>query len=663
MVKKAVKRGQIDLWKTASRWQRAWKVQKAFEADANTDRPKFFLTFPYPYVNGQPHIGHLYTFLRVESFARYKRMRGFNVLFPQAWHATGAPIDTAAGRVRGKDEVQIKALKAMGIPDEEIPKFVEPMHWIKTFSKAWERDLRGIGASIDWRRNFITTDLNPRYSKFISWQFRTLKKKGFVAKGKHPVVWCPKENVPVGDHARAEGEGEVPQEFLLFKHKLDDGRYLVSATLRPDTTLGITNLFVHPDFEYLEAEVNGEKWIFGEGCLEGLKGQDFKVKITGKVKGGSLIGKKVEEYGHVKVPILPATFLDPKMGTGLVHSVPSDSADDLIALRDLQKDEETCKKYGLDIEEVRRIKPIPILNTPGYGDIAADAMLKKYDVKSQNEREKLEKIKKELYKLSHYTATLNYRYKTAFSENLEGKKVEEAKEIIKNDLVKAGYAVPFYELSGRVVCRCQTECIVKIVSDQWFLKYSLPEWKQLAMKALQECKLYPEKIRPQFEYVIDWLRDWACTREYGMGTSLPWDKKWKIESLSDSTIYMAFYTITHLLKKVSLGKVNDKLFDYVFLGEGNPDELAVDKQVLDQLRHEFTYWYPVDFRNSGKDLVQNHLAFFLLNHVAVFPERFWPRGIGVNGYVSIQKMKMLLGPQFFRRARTCLMLTGTQTLQ
>lgn len=632
MTKKSAK---LDLWKTARRWQRVWKTKKVFEADANTDKPKFFLTFPYPYVNGVPHIGHLYTFMRVESFARYKRMRGFNVLFPQGWHATGAPIDTAARRVKEGDKTQIETLKAMGIPETEIPKFADPLHWIKTFSKAWEKDLKEIGASIDWRRNFITTDLNPRYSKFISWQFRTLKKKGFIEKGSHPVVWCPKENLPVGDHARAEGEGEVPEEMILLKFKAEN-LVLPAATFRPETVFGVTNVWVHPELEYVEAIVGEERWIVTEPCLAKLQDQKFKIEVVRKFKGKELIGKNCTNPATGStIPILPATFISPETGTGIVMSVPSHAPYDWIALKELQ-DQNYPGTSGL--------KPISLIDTPEEPEHFAVEICKKLGI-TKSDDPKLEQATNEVYKKEFHKGRLK-----PITGKYQGLSIQQAKPKIIEDFIKEDKAALMYELVKRVVCRCGARCHVKIVDDQWFIKYSLPEWKQLTMKALEECKLYPEKIRPQFEYVIDWLRDWACTREYGLGTNLPWDKKWKIESLSDSTIYMAYYTIAHLLKKISLGKIDDALFNYVFLGQES-EKLKLDKQTADKLRHEFTYWYPVDFRNSGKDLVQNHLAFFLFNHTAIFPEQYWPRGIGVNGYVSIQKMKMSKSKGIFKTVR------------
>ncbi len=640
-----------------NKWQKRWADAKVFEANVQKGKKKFMLTFPYPYVNGLPHIGHLFTIMRVESFARFKRHQDFNVLFPQGWHATGSPIVNAAKRIQEKEPKQLKILQDLGIPEKDIVKFEQPEHWPRYFCKEYKKDLQAMGLSIDWRREFVTTQLNPHYNKFIEWQFRKLKEKNYVIQGKFPVVWCPKCNNPVSDHARVEGEGETPQEFVLVKHTLDDGRHIVSATLRHDTIYGITNLYVHPDIEYVEAKVKSptkkaekgkqgsektETWILSEYAAEHLKEQDYEVTIIGKVKGKDLIGKKTKEFGGRKVLVLPALFLDPRFGTGLVHSVPSDSADDLIALWDLQKDEATIKKYGLNSEEVKAIKPIPVLDTPGYGNVAAEVMLKKHKATSQHQRALLEQIKKDLYKLSFYEATFNEQYQKGFSKNLHGKKVSEGKDIIKQDLLKQGWIEMYYQLTGKVVCRCLTPSIVKIVDDQWFLNYGDKDWKKVAHACLKQMKLYPEKARTQFEYVIDWLHEWACTREEGLGTRLPWAQRWLIESLSDSTIYNAYYTFNYLLEKIPLEKIDDAVFDYLLLGKENKENKGKKPALpgIEAMRNEFLYWYPVDFRNSGKDLIQNHLTFYIFNHVAIFPQEHWPKGIGVNGWVTVDGNKM-----------------------
>ena len=616
------------------KWQKKWEEEKIFEANVDKKKKKYFVSFPYPYVNLSPHMGHFYSAMRTEAFARYKRLRGFNVLFAQGWHATGSPLVGAAERIKEREPRQIQALKKEGFSAHDFKKFEKPEYWIKVFRKRWHDNFVLMGMSIDWRRSFITTSLNPHYDKFIKWQFMKLKEKGYIVKGKHPVVWDPKTNMPVGDHDRVKGEGVVPQEFCLFKFKLDDGRNLLTATLRQDTLLGITNVYVHPEIEYVELEVNKERWIVAEPMIKKLKNQGFNVKEIGKVKGRDLIARKVESLFGDKILVLPATFLDENIGTGIVHSVPSDSADDLIALRDLQNDEKVMKEFNLDPKEIRKIKPIEIFDTPGIKGCASQFFLDKYNVKSQKEEGKLSKIRKELYTFTFNKSKFNKLYRKGFSKNLEGMSISEGQKIIKKDLLKEKKIYLFYELTDEVISRSLTRCIVKIVSNQWFLKYGDKKWKKQVHGLIDDMKFYPEIVRKQFDYVVDWLRDWACTREYGLGTRLPFDEDWLIESLSDSTIYMAYYTLANKIKELEPKELTEEFFDYVFLSKGK------GKSKWDKYKREFEYWYPHDFRNSGKDLVQNHLTFFLFNHVAIFPKKYWPRAIGVNGWVRIDGEKM-----------------------
>ena len=625
----------VDLKKIEKKWQTAWKKEKCFEPSIKPKQKKFFLTVPYPYVNFSAHIGHLYTMVRTEAFARYKRAQGFNVLLPQAWHCTGTPIWSNAARVKEREPKVIANLKKEGFTEKDFPKFENPEHWIKVFGKQWFEDLNELGFSIDWRRNFITTSLNPYYDKFIQWQFRKLKEKGLVAKGRHPVVWDPKTNMPVGDHDRVEGEGETPQEFVLLKFKWGN-EYLIAATLRPETVFGQTNLWVNPDIEYVKATVNGETWIVSDVCARKLEEQEKEVKVIGKIRGKELVGKCCTAPGIERdIMVLPSFFCDPNIGSGIVTSVPSHAPYDWMGLYDLQRDEELCKQFNVDHEEIKKLKPIALIEVKGWGEHPALEICEKWGIKSQKESEQLEKAKKEIYKAEHFSGVMK-----KIAGKYAGQKVEKAKEQVKKDLIKEGKAELLYELTGRVVSRSLTECVVKIVSDQWFINYSNEKWKKQTHAALKDTRLYPEVTREQFSYVIDWLNDWACTREFGLGTKLPFDEKWLIESLSDSTIYMAYYTIAHLLKEIPTKDVDDKLFDFIFLGKGT-SKIKHSKE----MQKEFEYWYPNDFRNSGKDLVQNHLTFFLFNHVALFPKKHWPKSIGVNGWVRVdgQKMSKSLG--------------------
>jgi len=158
--------------------------------------------------------------------------------------------------------------------------------------------------------------------------------------------------------------------------------------------------------------------------------------------------------------------------------------------------------------------------------------------------------------------------------------------------------------------------------------------------------VYPEEARNNFLATIGWMKDKACTRKSGLGTKLPWDNEWIVETLSDSTIYMAYYTISHIVNKYKIppAKLTDEVLDYVFLGKGEPANLSrsskIPGRLIKLMRTEFDYFYPYDFRNSAKDLVQNHLTFFLYQHAAVWNKKNWPAAIAVNGYVNVEGEKM-----------------------
>jgi len=163
---------------------------------------------------------------------------------------------------------------------------------------------------------------------------------------------------------------------------------------------------------------------------------------------------------------------------------------------------------------------------------------------------------------------------------------------------------------------------------------------------LMTADVYPNSAVQWFINVIDWLREWACARKTGLGTPLPWSPGWIVETLSDSTIYMAFYTINKHINEYGIKpeQLTSQVFDYVFFGKGDVKKVAeaskISHEILDSIREEFLYWYPVDMRNSAKELVPNHLTFFLFHHVALFPPEHLPKAIGVNGMLMIRGKPM-----------------------
>lgn len=620
--------------KIEEKWQKRWEEKKVFEANADKKKSKFFITFPYPYVNGAPHIGHTFSFFRADSYARFKRLGGYNVLFPQGFHATGEPIVGTVERLKQNDASQIETFKLFGASDEDIKDFVEkgPEFVAQYWMNKWMELLKKSGMSIDWRRTFITA-ITPHYNKFIEWQYNTLRKKGYVVQGTHPVVWCPHCQSPTGDHDRLKGEGESPIQFYVIKFKLEGGEVLPCATLRPETVFGVTNIWVKPSEEYVVIELERERWIVSKETVEKFKDQLRDVKELEKINSDVLIGKLAENpVTKEKVPVLPAPFVDLSFGTGIVMSVPAHAPYDYIALEDLKKTE-AGKKLG-----VENIFPKKIIELEDYKGIPAEEACKAYHIENQTQVEKLEMATEEVYKKEFHKGRM-------IVDPFKNIPVREAKEKTV-ELLKSLEALDYiWEITGLVICRCGTRCHVKILENQWFLKFSDEEWKRKVKECISMMKFYPEEIRQQFVNTVDWLENKACARKTGLGTRLPWDKEWIVETLSDSTIYMSFYTIYPYLKQIPIEKVNDELFDFIFLGKGNLKEISkkygIKERLLEKMREEFEYFYPVDLRTSGKDLVQNHLTFYLFHHVAIWEDKkYWPRAIAVNGFVNVGGEKM-----------------------
>jgi len=619
---------EID-WNAIDRkWQKKWLENNDHETDSN-DKEKKFITVAYPYPNSPQHIGHGRTYTITDVYSRYLRMKGFNVLFPMGFHYTGTPILGMSKRVEAGDTEIIDGLKNIyNVPDEAIKTFVEPIKIANYFHQEIKEGMIEMGYSIDWRREFTTID--PAYQKFIEWQINTLKEKNLIIQGSHPVGWCPKDQNPVSQH---DTMGDVEPDFteyILIKFSFD-GYIIPTATLRPETLFGVTNLWVNPKTSYKKISVDGEKWIVSAECARKLEFLDRKITYDGEISGSELVGKEITlPHRNEKIPMLEASFVESQTGTGLVMSVPAHAPFDYQALVDFKKNQPP----GL---ELQLIKPISIIETEGYGEIPAKEAVEKLGIKDQNDP-KLEEATEEIYGKEFYGGILKQN-----TEQFAGKKVSEAKDSIKEWLAEKKYSDILLELTNSPVrCRCGAECVVKILTNQWFLNYGDKDWKEKATKCLDVMSILPQQIRTEFNYVIGWLHERACARQHGLGTKLPWNKEWIVESLSDSVIYMAYYIIAKFVNigVISAEKLSKEFFDYVFLGIGSSDVSGIPKDIVEEIRAEFSYFYPVDSRHSGRDLVPNHLTFFVLNHVAIFPENNWPQQIVVNGSVLMDGKKM-----------------------
>uniref|UniRef100_A0A3Q1I670 Leucine--tRNA ligase, cytoplasmic n=1 Tax=Anabas testudineus TaxID=64144 RepID=A0A3Q1I670_ANATE len=653
--------------------QEKWEREKTFEQDApttigeSTNKNKYFVTFPYPYMNGRLHLGHTFSMSKCEFAVGYQSLKGKKCLFPFGLHCTGMPIKACADKLKREmelygnppqfpdeeeeekekekpktsDEIIIKdkakgkkskavaksgsstfqwdIMRSLGLKDEEITKFASAEHWLEYFPPLAVKDLKQMGVKVDWRRSFITTDVNPFYDSFVRWQFLTLKDRKKIKFGKRYTIYSPKDGQPCMDHDRQTGEGVGPQEYTLIKMKIVEpytakfkskGKniFLVAATLRPETMFGQTNCWVRPDMKYIAFETsNGDIFICTSRSARNMSYQGFTkengvVPVVMEILGQDILGSALSAplTSYKIIYALPMLTIKEDKGTGVVTSVPSDAPDDIAALRDIKKKQALREKYGIEDKMVLPFEPVPIIEIPGYGNLSAPLVCDELKIQSQNDKEKLAEAKEKVYLKGFYEGIM-------LVDGYKGQKVQDVKKPIQKRMVE--------RVRHRVFC---------------------------------------EETRRNFEATLDWLQEHACSRTYGLGTRLPWDEQWLIESLSDSTIYMAYYTVAHLLQGGVLNgqgasplgirpdQMTREVWDYIFFKTSPFPKSDIPKEHLQRLRREFEYWYPVDVRVSGKDLVPNHLSYYLYNHVAMWPKDNgkWPQAARANGHLLLNSEKM-----------------------
>lgn len=578
-----------------------------------------------------------------------------------------------------KLKYQFQIMLALGIPREEIHKFADSAYWLKYFPPLCKQDLNNFGARIDWRRSFVTTDANPYYDAFVRWQMNRLKELNKIQYGVRYTVYSPKDGQPCMDHDRTEGEGIAPQDYTAIKLKVKEwapkaaelirGKipdradvYFVPATLRPETMYGQTCCFVGPRINYGIFKVSeNEFYVVTKRAAWNMafqgtffKSDDFprnedQLRPVVELSGSSMVGTLVDAPLSIHtqgVRILPMETVLPTKGTGVVTSVPSDSPDDYATVVDLAK---KADYYGIQ-KEWAELEILPIIDTPSYGNLAAPFLVKKMKINSPKDAKQLSEAKDLAYKEGFYKGTM-------LVGDFKGQSVETAKPKVREALLKSGEAFEYAEPNGHVVSRSGDECVVAYLG-QWFINYGEndPQWREQVVDYVQnDLELYSSEAKHQFEKTLDWLNRWACARTYGLGSKLPWDPKFLVESLSDSTIYPAYYTFSHLLHSdvfgterglldVKADQMIDEVWDYVFCRRDLDGELVkkcgIKKPDLETMRREFEYWYPFDLRVSGKDLIGNNLTFTLYIHAALFSREHWPRSLRVNGHLLLNGDKM-----------------------
>lgn len=605
------------------KWQKKWEEARIFEPKAENSKKKFFITVPWPYVNGSLHVGHGRTYTLADIVARYKRATGHNVLFPMAFHQSGTPILAFSQRLRMKDPATIRLYRdyILQYEDEKevegrLKSFEEPRNIAEYFSKAVIRDFKSLGYSIDWTRIFTSAD--PEYQDFVKWQFEKLNGLDLIKKGNYPVLYSIEDDNAVGEDDIKDGDVDkvTIEEFtgVIFESAKFS---IIAASLRPETVFGITNAWIGKNLDYVQCSFDGKQYVVTKESFEKLKLQIHDAEFVRNIPNSEITSETFTvPITGTEIRVRETGFVDPDNGTGVVYSVPGHSIWDYVALPEQER------------------KNVPkIIDMPKNRDMTVENLVRKLGIRSIDDRDKLLEATQTLYKEEFYNGTMNQN-----CGKFAGMKVNVAREDIKEELLSSGGAIKFLETSRKAETRSGSKVVVAVLQDQWFIDYS-PKWlKDAAHNLVNSMFYYPEFYRNAMNDAVDWLKERPCARRRGLGTRLPFDTRWIIESLSDSTIYPAVYSCINEMKEIysDLGEVPGSISEYIF--SGGTEELlsSYSKKIQDLTRNarkSFDYWYGVDIRLTAYPHLSNHLSFYIMNHAALFDKEHLPKGLIISGLV------------------------------
>jgi len=223
----------FDLLETEKKWQKKWEELGVYRFDRNdVKRPTYSIDTPPPYPSGEFHVGCVLNWTYFDIVARYKRMKGYNVYFPQGWDCHGLPVEVEVEKK--------KKIKKTDMPPDEFTKLCEELvnQNIRLMKEATVR----LGYSIDWTTEYKTMD--PDYWRRTQLSFILLYKRGFIYRGKHPVNWCPRCETAIAD---AEVEYSTRNaELHHVRFSLEKGGFLEIATTRPELIPACVAVAVNP---------------------------------------------------------------------------------------------------------------------------------------------------------------------------------------------------------------------------------------------------------------------------------------------------------------------------------------------------------------------------------------------------------------------------------
>jgi valyl-tRNA synthetase len=263
---------QCDFLKIEEKWQKKWEEMGIYRFDwEDRQRPTFVIDTPPPYPSGDFHMGNVLNWTYFDVVARYKRMRGYNVYFPQGWDCHGLPTEVETEERYG--------IRKTDLPPDEFRKLCE--QFVEKYIGIMKAAIKRLGCSIDWTTEYKT--MNPDYWRRTQLSFILLYKKGFIYRGTHPVNWCPRCETAIAD---AEVEYETREGKLHYiRFPLERGGHLTIATTRPELLPACVTVAVNPNDERYRQHI----------------GENILVPIAKR-----------------KVKIIAEEMVDPKFGTGAV---------------------------------------------------------------------------------------------------------------------------------------------------------------------------------------------------------------------------------------------------------------------------------------------------------------------------------------------------------
>ena len=379
---------EYDFQKIEKKWQDLWEKEKIFEVkeDLSKNRKeKYYVLEMYPYPSSDLHIGHLRNYSIGDSFARFKRMKGFNVLYPMGYDSYGLPAENAA-----------------------IDHSVDPEEWTNLNIKSIQKQQKRIGLSYDWTRMVYSHD--PNYYKWDQWFFLKMYEKDLAYRQESYVNWCPNcitvlanEQVHSGKCWRCSSV--VEQQFLTqwflkirdYAEELLDGletvewpdkvktmqrnwisrsegsniRFPITGedrtidifTTRADTLYGVTFMVFAPEHPWIKEWVKGTEYeeLFEKFYNEITKQDKFERTDIDVEKKGIFIGKHaINPITKEEIPIYIGNFVIYEYGAGAVMAVPGHD----------QRDFEFAKKYQI---------PIKVVIQPFEYEINAEKMIRAYE--------------------------------------------------------------------------------------------------------------------------------------------------------------------------------------------------------------------------------------------------------------------------------------------